>query len=154
MTAAGAVEAPVTPERELRRHFALPEEDVENLNSSGLRWETVRCTDRAQQVDWVIILDVPVPAGLEARDAPHQPLPTVDMAIRVTGYPDAALDMVYVYPPLARASRNPIGGLTELTIDARAFQQWSRHYRYDVNTNCLFSHFCTACTWLEKAASI
>lgn len=141
------------PERQLRRHFALPEEDVELLDASGLPWETVMFPQNGQQVLWVFVHDVPVPRGLEARDLPDEPLVTVTMAFRVTGYPGGALDMVYVCPPLARVNRRPIGALSDTRLDGVTFQQWSRHYAFDSASHSLFGHFRTAQSWLEKEAS-
>jgi hypothetical protein len=152
MTATEAL-SPAAPARALRRHFALPEEDAEAFDSLGLPWETVRCADNGQQADWLLVLDVPVPLGLGARESPANPLPTATIAIRVTGYPGANLDMVYVNPPLARISQTPIGGLGDVPLDGRTFQQWSRHYQYDPATHCLIGHYRTAMTWLEKEAS-
>lgn len=140
------------PERKLRRQFALPEDDVELLDACGLPWETVVLMENGQRALWLFVPDVPVPRGLEARDKPGVPLDTATMGFRVTGYPGANLDMVYLYPPLARVSRSPIGALSDLQLDGRTFQQWSRHYAFDPATNTLFGHFRTAQTWLEKEA--
>ena len=43
------------------------------------------------------------------------------------GYPDAQLDMVYFFPPLARADGGAIGALTPRRFDEKDWQQWSRH---------------------------
>lgn len=141
-----------TPERKLRRQFALPEDDVELLDGCGLPWETVVLVENGQRSLWLFVHDVPLPRGLEARDQPCVTLDTATLGLRVTGYPGANLDMVYLYPPLARVSRSPIGALSDLQLDGRTFQQWSRHYAFDPATNTLFSHFRTAQTWLEKEA--
>lgn len=140
------------PERTLRRQFHLPEDDVEMLDASGFPWETVVVLDGGSQVLWLLVQEVPVPHGLEARDASQQSPSTITIGIRVTGYPGASLDMAYIHPPLARTSRAAINGLSDLSLDGRTFQQWSRHYAFDTATHSLFGHLRTALSWLEKAA--
>lgn len=153
MTASVMTAIEEASERQLRRDFALPEEEVEFLEAPGRDWETIVVSDGGAPALWLLIYGVSVPPGLEARDTPGQALPSVTMAFRVTGYPGAALDMVYVFPPLARASRTNIGGLTDFPLDGRVFQQWSRHYQYDPAAHELIGHFRLAQTWLEKEAS-
>jgi len=140
------------PERQIRRQFALPEDDVELLESCGLPWETVVMVENGQRSLWLFVHDVPLPPAIEARDQPGVPLVTATMGFRVTGYPGANLDMVYLNPPLARVSRSPIAALSDFQLDGRIFQQWSRHYPFDPATHTLFGHFRTAQTWLEKEA--
>lgn len=100
-----------------RRDFDLLPEDEQFLDDYGLEWETV--LDGSQ---WVIINKFS--SQDEGYNHPH-----VTIAIRLeTGYPNTALDMVYVYPPLARRDGQPIGA-TQATqqIAGQVYQRWSRH---------------------------
>lgn len=100
----------------LRREFDLLPPDAEFLDQYGLPWGTI--VDGAQ---WVLIHDFPSDEGYN-----H---PTVSIAIRLeTGYPQAALDMVYVYPHLARKDGKPIPQTdNRQAIDRKQWQRWSRH---------------------------
>jgi hypothetical protein len=99
-----------------RREFLLPEDDVLHLDARGLPWETVL----SQGERWLLTHDFPLPSGYNHREV------TVALHI-VGGYPTAPLDMVYVYPPMARADGRAIGALIATTIDGRPYQRWSRH---------------------------
>ena len=70
---------------------------------------------------WVLIHDFPTHAGYN-----HQ---RVTAAIRLeTGYPDTALDMVYLFPALARKDGLPIKATeSPQPLDGKTFQRWSRH---------------------------
>lgn len=99
-----------------RRQFHLPEEDIEFLEGQGLPWDTVLDGSGS----YVLIHDVPVPEGYN-----HH---SVTAAIRIeSGYPQTQLDMVYIYPPLARLDDQSIGALCDQPIDGKPFQRWSRH---------------------------
>jgi hypothetical protein len=128
---------------DLRRQFALPEEDVAFLDGAGFSWETV--TELG--VHRVVIRGVHVPSGYN--------LGQIDLYFKIEGaYPDTQLDMVYVHPALARADGNPIGGLAEETFDGKAWQRWSRHrtaanpWRPGVDN--LETHFKLALSWFEQ----
>lgn len=99
-----------------RRHFRLPVEDEQFLDDYGLSWETV-----VDGSPWLLIHDWPTPKGYTE--------PKVTVAVRIeTGYPDVALDMVYVLPHLKRADARPIGCADALQpIEGQSFQRWSRH---------------------------
>lgn len=102
----------------LRRRFELPEEDRAFLDGYGCPWETV-----IDGSHWLLLHDFPtICDGYN-----HQ---TVTAAIRIeTGYPKAALDMVYFHPAIARKDGQPIGAtLATQAIDGKTFQRWSRHY--------------------------
>ena len=100
----------------LRRDFKLPEEDVECLNDRGLRWETVM----EGGTKWLIIRGYPIPRGYNYEAA--------DLALRIPpSYPDDQIDMVYFHPVLALTTGKTIRQLTPLTIEGKAYQQWSRH---------------------------
>lgn len=100
----------------LRRDFDLPAQDERFLEQYGCPWETV-----ADGSQWVLIHEFPTHEGYDhAR---------VTAAIRMeTGYPDAELHMVYVFPALARKDGRPIGKTrVRQTICGKTYQRWSRH---------------------------
>lgn len=102
---------------EVRRQFDLLPQDRQFLDDYGLPWETV--VDGSQ---WVLIHNFPTLHEGYNHDASTA-------AIRLeTGYPMAALDMVYFHPRLARKDGRTIGA-TEATqsIDGTIYQRWSRH---------------------------
>lgn len=130
----------------LRRQFALPEEDVEYLDALGLSWETII----EGQVGWVLIHAFPLPSGFNQSK--------VTLAIRiVANYPGAALDMIYVSPPLARSDGKAIGALSPFSLDGKVFQQWSRHYTaanpWRVGIDSLGTHVHAAEEWLARAVA-
>ena len=132
------------PPAEPRREFQLPEEDVAALDALGYRWETIV----AAGVRWLLLYDWPVPAGLTASH--------VTVAVRVvTGYPAAALDMIYLHPPLQRRDGRTIAGLSTLLLDGKTFQQWSRHYTaanpWRIGVDDVTSHLRAAEEWLRRA---
>ena len=99
-----------------RRAFRLPEGDEEFLNANGLRWETV--TEQGYQ--WLILHRLSLPAGYNQTH--------IQVAVQIPpGYPDAPLDMVYVYPALARGDGRAIGALATQMIEGHQWQRWSRH---------------------------
>jgi hypothetical protein len=65
--------------------------------------------------------DFPLPAGYQVNAA--------TVAIRLEGgYPLAALDMMYVFPPLQRLDGRPIVRTDVIQpLDGKDFQRWSRH---------------------------
>jgi Prokaryotic E2 family E/Multiubiquitin len=101
---------------EPRQQFKLPEADEELLGCLGLRWETLI----EAQVKWLIVYGYPIPAGYNVLIA--------DVALRIDAqYPVAQIDMAYFAPGLSRADSRGIAGLSNLVLDDRSFQQWSRH---------------------------
>jgi len=130
---------------QLRRQFQPPEEDVAALDTSGCPWETIV----AEGVRWLLVHEWPVPPGLTAT--------RVTAAVRiVTGYPAAALDMIYLNPPLQRSDGQAILGLSTLLLDGGTFQQWSRHYTpanpWRIGVDDVSSHLRAAEEWLRRAA--
>jgi len=127
----------------MRRQFQMPEEDDEILNASGMEWETVKEGD----TKWLILPKYGIPAGYN-----HT---LVSAAFRILpSYPDAGIDMVYFFPGLALTNGKPIGALTTLNIDGKAYQQWSRHrtgqnpWRPDVDN--IGTHLVLVKDWLNK----
>lgn len=99
-----------------RRQFDLLEEDTEYLDARGHRWETLR----EGNVLWLLVHGWTVPPGYN--------VPTVSVALRLTGYPSGALDMAWFSPALSRTDGVPIRATSARTvIDARSWQRWSRH---------------------------
>jgi hypothetical protein len=129
-----------------RRLFALPEEDTELLDAGGYYWETVEGGGR-----WLLIHDFALPPGFS--------LPSTSAAIQIpSGYPSAALDMVFFHPAVVRSDGRVIPATqASVAFDGKQWQRWSRHYtaanpwrsgEYNVVT-----HLNLACTWLQTAAS-
>lgn len=100
----------------LCREFSLLPEDERFLEEYGLNWETIR--DGSQ---WVLLHEFPTHEGYNHNH--------VTVAIRLeAGYPKAQLDMVYVYPHLARKDRIPINATNnKQVIKGTSYQRWSRH---------------------------
>ena len=100
-----------------RRDFALLEVDESYLDGLGLPWET----RAAGEQRWLIIRDYPVPPGYTIS------ITALALLVPPT-YPQAEIDMFYVYPPLQKTSGGVIPA-TEATqpIDGLLFQRWSRH---------------------------
>jgi len=99
-----------------KRQFDLLPEDEKFLDDYGLPWDTVVDGSR-----WVLVHDLPTHDGYNHK--------RVTAAIRLeTGYPNAALDMVYFYPPLARLDGVRIAASDATQrIDGLDYQRWSRH---------------------------
>jgi len=128
---------------EPRRQFKLSEEDEQFLNDYGQTWETVK-----EGSKWVLIEDFQTYPGYN-----HQ---SVTCAIRIeSGYPVAALDMVYFYPPLARIDGKPIARTeAKQSLDGKQFQRWSRHRTgqnpWKPGEDSLESHVQLIEDWLER----
>lgn len=142
MTASSNRQTSPTP---MRREFLLPEEDVGALDALGYTWETIL----ADGVRWLLVHNWPVPKGLTAG--------RVTVAVRiVAGYPAAALDMIYLNPPLQRRDGCAIPNLSPLLLDGATYQQWSRHYTaanpWRIGLDDVTSHLRAAEEWLRRAA--
>jgi len=128
-----------------RRAFALPEEDTDLLNAGDYDWETVESGGR-----WLLIHEFPVLPGFT--------LPFTSAAIQIpSGYPSAALDMIYFHPAIVRLDGRAIPA-TQATqaIDGKAWQRWSRHYTqanpWKLGEYNVVTHLNLALTWVEAAA--
>lgn len=99
-----------------RRDFELSEADRCFLEASGWMWETI--TDAAAR--WVVVHHHAVPNGYN-----HERVALASLL--PSGYPDAAIDMFYVKPALARRDGKPINALSSHTICGEPWQRWSRH---------------------------
>lgn len=100
----------------MRRDFSLPEQDIEFLECSGFKWETIRHGAGC----WLVIYNYPIPPGYNTNK--------VDLALKIdSGYPVSQIDMVYFTPDLVLTSGQPITALARQAIDGKNWQRWSRH---------------------------
>lgn len=133
--------APPNPEN-LRRQFQLPPEDLRFLDSLRLPWEAVNVANQ----QWILVHGETVPNGYNVRQ--------VDVAIMMApGYPPAALDMAYFFPPLIRADGiAPRRSDSRVEIDGKSWQGWSRHRTSEnpwiPGEDCLESHYFYMRAWL------
>lgn len=114
--------------------FALLEQDVAYLKQLDFNWETRVLGARR----WLIIHDYALPSGYN-----HD---QVNLAIEIpTAYPDAQLDMFFVYPSLVLANGKGIGQTdSRETILGNVYQRWSRHLngitRWNPLTDSVITH--------------
>src|SRR5436190_18029437 len=100
--------------KNMRRDFALPEDDLDGLNASGLEWETVR-----NGQSWLLVHEFRFPKGYN-----HE-FGSVAIQIPVN-YPVAQLDMAYFFPRLTRLDGGPLRQADVLQpIDGKQWQRWS-----------------------------
>lgn len=139
-----------------RREFDLPDEDEEFLDARGLFWETILVNDPGGgQSLWLLIHGYPLPSGYVVETSRGaEPLGTVLVGIRLTGYPGGALDMAYFHPALRRADGRAIYSISDLIIDQKSFQQWSRHYTptnpFRVGVDNIGTHLGVTDEWLRR----
>ncbi len=100
----------------LRRQFEMLPMDRQFLEEYGLPWETLVAGSQ-----WVLVHEFPTHEGYN-----H---PRATIAVRMeTGYPNTELNMVYIFPALARKDGVGIGATQAAeNIDGKTFQRWSRH---------------------------
>ncbi len=127
----------------MRRDFCLPEADEAFLEGRGLPRETV--VDGSQR--WLLIHDWPVPSGYNHK--------TVTVGIMLpTAYPDAALDMAYFNPGIARLDGGNIRAVSPHKALGETWQRWSRHYTsqnpWRVGQDDLSTHLILVQHWLER----
>lgn len=131
------------PSLALRRDFALLEIDESYLDELALPWETKEVTGQR----WLIVRRYPVAAGYGVTQ--------VDVALLVpSNYPQAEIDMFYVYPPLNKTGGGGIPA-TEATenIEGLPFQRWSRHRGPGSRWNPLMDNVVTHLALVEAAIS-
>lgn len=121
----------------MRREFTLGSEDVRALDALGLPWEAIK----QGNARWILIHEHPIPPGFNVEKA--------SVAIRIDTYPPGIIDMAYFSPPLARADGKTINNLSSLTLDGKAYQQWSRHYSWRSGVDTLCSHLRRVRGWLK-----
>jgi hypothetical protein len=111
------------------------------LDSLGLEWEAVRISN----VNWLFIQGYPVVPGYNVEAA------TIGFRLP-SSYPTDQIDMVYFYPALVRKDNEPIGATSNISLDEKTFQQWSRHrtaanpWRPDIDN--LSTHYPLVEAWL------
>jgi hypothetical protein len=123
----------------MRRQFHLPEEDVEQLDSLQLDWETIR--DNNGQ--WLLLHSFQFPAGYNHGNGA--------VAIQIPGnYPVAGLDMAYFFPHLARADGQPLRQAdVQQPLDGKSWQRWSRHYTWAPGLHNIGTHIVLVRRWLD-----
>jgi hypothetical protein len=121
----------------------MTEEDEECLAARGLTWESVV----ESNAKWVIVPGYPVPEGYNHR--------AVCAALRIPpSYPDDQIDMVYFFPALALVNGRTINQLSQLALDGKQYQQWSRHrtganpWRPGLDNVC--THLLQVDSWLQR----
>jgi len=127
----------------MRRDFSLTEDDEECMKAHGFGWDAII----ENSTRWLIIRQYPILAGYNVAAA--------DAALRIQpSYPDVQIDMVYFSPPLALQSGRPIGALSNMVIEGRQYQQWSRHrttvnpWRPGLDNVC--THLIQVDSWLAR----
>lgn len=114
--------------------FALLEKDKHHLDKLGILWETI--IDEGRR--WLIIRDYALVDGYNYE--------RVDIASEIpTNYPDAAIDMFYVFPALTLSNGgNIIKTESTVNICGKSYQRWSRHLRgktiWDPLTDSVITH--------------
>ena len=97
---------------------------------------------------WVLIHDFPTPDGYN-----HS---CVSVAIRIeTSYPQTELNMVYLFPALARKDGKKIGATEAVqNLDGKSYQRWSRHRTaqnpWKAGRDSLGTHIFLIEDWLER----
>lgn len=126
------------PSSPLRRDFMLCETDTTFLDANHSNWEAVMDNG----VPYVVLNNFPVPAGYN-----HS---RVRAAIILTsGYPLAALDMVYFSPALSRIDGRSMNALAPHSICGEVWQRWSRHYNWRHGVDDLTIHVERIRSWLD-----
>lgn len=127
----------------MRRAFQLPEEDEDCLAAQGRSWEAIV----EGGAKWLIFSNFPIPDAYN-----HQ---AASAALRIPpSYPDDQIDMVYFSPSLALKSGRGIAALSELQLDGKTYQQWSRHrtganpWRPGLDNVC--THLLQVSCWLQR----
>jgi hypothetical protein len=102
---------------DLRREVALPEGDIEFLDSLNLRWETVKGPN---ETVFLLLNGWKIPEGYNVEVATL-------LLILPKGYPDTQIDMAHFSPALSRVDGKGINNLSPSNWAVGNFQQWSRH---------------------------
>jgi hypothetical protein len=123
----------------MRRQFSLPEDDIEQLDSLGVDWETIREANG----QWLLLHGLAFPPGFN--------LPNGSVAVQIpSNYPVAPLDMAYFFPHLALADgRPPRQTQARMSVDGKEWQRWSRHYSWIPGQHNVGTHIVLVRHWLE-----
>ena len=126
----------------MRRQFLLSEMDECSLTARFTSWETII----ENNTKWAIIPEYPIPEGYNYL--------SVAAAVRIPpSYPDEQIDMIYFYPTLALTNGRAINALSQLTIDGKQYQQWSRHRKpedWRPGVDNISTHLAQADDWLQR----
>jgi hypothetical protein len=123
----------------MRRQFSLPEDDVEQLDSLGIDWETIREANS----QWLLLHGFVFPPGFN--------FPNGSVAIQIpSNYPVAPLDMAYFYPHLAKVDGRALRQTqARMRVDGKDWQRWSRHYSWIPGQHNVGTHIVLVRHWLE-----
>ena len=114
--------------------FALLEKDKLHLNKLGVCWVTI--IDEGRR--WLIIRDYALADGYNYKQ--------LDIACEIPStYPDAAIDMFYVFPALTLSNGRTITQTdSAINICDKSYQRWSRHLSgktlWDPLTDSVITH--------------
>jgi hypothetical protein len=127
---------------EARRQFKLLQNDVDFLNRLKLPWETLL----EANTGWVIIHNFPLCEGYGISTC------TVAFCIPPS-YPTTEIDMMYFNPALNRKDGKAIGALSQMALDGKIFQRWSRHRNageWKSGIDSIETHFLSVSAWLKE----
>lgn len=136
----GKEAAAIAASPSLRRVIDLLSEDEAFLNKNHTHWETLI----EGNTGWIVIHEFKLPAGYNVEET------TVSFMIPPS-YPSTEFDMMYFYPALQRKDGQPIGALSEQSLDGKVFQRWSRHRNqgeWRPGIDNLESHVLSVQAWL------
>jgi hypothetical protein len=123
----------------MRRQFHMPEDDVEQLDSLGVGWETLKDPNG----QWLLLHDFKFPRGYN--------YPSGSVAIQIpANYPVAPLDMAYFHPHLQRIDGKPLRQTQcVMQVDGKSWQRWSRHYTWIAGQHNVGTHILLVRHWLD-----
>lgn len=112
----GKEAAAIAASSSIRRMIDLLPEDEAFLDKNYPHWESLK----EGNTGWILIHKFKVPAGYNVEET------TVSLMIPPS-YPSTEFDMMYFCPALHRKDGQPIGALSQQSLDGKTFQRWSRH---------------------------
>lgn len=127
-----------------RRDFEVRQEDRAFLESLGITWETIKDGGN----NWVLLHDYVIPEGFNVSAA------TIGILLPAS-YPIAAIDMVYVRPPLTRSDGTRFQATNVVQkIGGLEYQRWSRHRTaqnpWRVGLDDIASHISLVDEWFRR----
>ena len=123
----------------MRRQFHFPEEDIEQLDSLDVQWETIRESNG----QWLLLHGFGFPLGYNCQSG--------SVAIQIpAGYPAAGLDMAYFFPHLQRVDGQQLRQTQcRMLVDGKDWQRWSRHYAWVPGQHNVGTHILLVRHWLD-----
>lgn len=121
----------------------LTDEDLLNLDKK-FNWREI---PHGNGSIWIIIDNFSIPEGYNVKSA--------TVALQITSsYPQSQIDMAYFFPALSRSDGKSIAQLSNVSIEGKNFQQWSRHRDLNVNpwrlgVDDIITHLKYVETWLQ-----